>query len=300
MQNTFPNPSDVVSGLRLMYADAYDSGPHDTLFSLLLHSNGQLAGVASVPAHASDDTLRDCAQEAHLRAAATSTVLVAVSNRPMAVLRGAAGFYVEHPQMLIGVDSLQSGSWTEYISGTSGRIDRSAAIHAGNRFLGHWEFCTFSETFSRDKWSFTKPTKFKSIETPLERFTRSISAGRSFHDHSRTGGLLIYSEHSRDEAIRAIDINPARAMEIFAAAAKDLSEDARIEAVVAAGVAAFFAGKRCIAEHAYLVAGSESKEHPLRFDERMLAALGALVTGEVSASSASELVRLFAPVSKTA
>ncbi|MCE5291090.1 MAG: hypothetical protein LLG14_17900 [Nocardiaceae bacterium] len=299
MKNTFPNPSDVVSGLRLMYADAYDSGPHETLFSLLLHPNGQLAGIACLTAHASDETLREYAQEAKNRAQATSTVLVAVCHNPVAVLSRAASFYLPSPHMLIGVDSLQSGSWDEYISGTHGHVERSV-VHSAHRFLGHWEFCGFSETFCRNDWSYAKPTRFKSIEAPLERFARSIAAGREIHDYARTGGVLMYSEDSRDEAIRAIDVAPAKAMGVFTAAAKQLSGQARVEAVVAAGIAAFFAGKREVAEHAYLVAAGESRQETWRFDDRMMFALGALVTDEVSASSASELVRLFAPVSKTA
>jgi len=297
MQTTFPTPSDVVCGLRLKYADAYDSGPHDSLFSLLVHSNGQLAGVACLPTHVGDERLKACALEARHRRRGTTSVLVAVCDDPEPVLSRAADFYVPSPHMLIGVDSLQASYWHDYATGTHGRVDRSGTSAAA-RFLGHWDFCAFSETFSRNNWSYSKPTRFKSIDTPLERFVRSVASGRISYgyDHSRTGGVLVYSEQSRDEAIRAIDVNPANALAIFTAGARYLSGQARIEAVVAAGIAAFFAGKRAIAEHAYLIAATESAEESPLFGERMLDALGVLVSGEVEATSATELVRQFPPV----
>lgn len=293
MNRTFPTPSDVVGALRTMYTQPYELDPHESLFSLLLHSNGQLAGVACLPAHPRDEHLRTSAEKSEHRDDVSMIVLVAVCHDPSVALHRAAGYYRPYPVMLIGTDSLKSGDWHEYVTGETGTASSSLS-HGSQRFLGHWEYCKFSETFARDRhsWYASKPTRFKSIEKPLERFVKSIADGRPSSDYARTGGVLVYSETSRDEALRAVDLNPHQALAAFQAAARGLIGQARIEALVAAGIAAFFAGERGIAEHAYLIARQESDSEAPRFDERMLSALGALVSEKVTAKSATELVQM--------
>lgn len=73
---------------------------------------------------------------------------------------------------------------------------------------------------------------------------------RETYDPAKVGGILIESEASRDRALNVIEIEPMDAHHVFANASKYLRGPARVEALTAAGIAAYLGGEGMLVANA--------------------------------------------------
>lgn len=73
---------------------------------------------------------------------------------------------------------------------------------------------------------------------------------RTMYDPSAVGGLLTHNEQWRDYVLNIIEIEPMDAHNIFANASKFLRGPARVEALTAAGIAAYLGGEGLLVANA--------------------------------------------------
>lgn len=97
------------------------------------------------------------------------------------------------------------------------------------------------------------PTEAKDIHTRIMELGLAVHQQQPY-DPAKVGGLLVFSDKVRDSVLEVAYIDAMPAHEIFAEAGRKLRGQGRVEALTAAGLAAYVDGEGVMARHAFAAA----------------------------------------------